>query len=425
MGIKEVEIGEQMEQNPFQLCQMQFDACAETLQLDPGVRQILRFPRKEIHLYIPVRMDNGDVKVFQGFRVIHNDALGPAKGGIRFHPEETADTVRGLATWMTWKCSLLNLPLGGGKGGVVCNPKEMSEGELERLSRGYTSQLFQFIGPETDIPAPDVYTNQQIMAWIMDEYSKIMGKNQFGVITGKPPLIGGSLGRSDATARGGLYVLREAAKECGIDLKGAALAVQGYGNAGFNVARLAQEMFNSCIVAISDSSGGIYNEKGLDPQKVYEYKKENGSVEGYPGATSITNEELITLNVDVLCPCALENVINAENAPGINASIVAEFANGPTTFEADEILYNKGVHLLPDFLCNAGGVTVSYFEMVQNFDHYYWEEKEIHERLDSRISSAYFSVLQSSKNHNVNMRQAAYLVAVKRVADAVKLRGWA
>ena len=425
MGIKEVEIGEQMEQNPFQLCQKQFDACAEALQLDPGVRQILRFPRKEIHLYIPVRMDNGDVKVFQGFRVIHNDALGPAKGGIRFHPEETADTVRGLATWMTWKCSLLNLPLGGGKGGVVCNPKEMSEGELERLSRGYTSQLFQFIGPETDIPAPDVYTNQQIMAWIMDEYSKIMGKNQFGVITGKPPLIGGSLGRSDATARGGLYVLREAAKECGIDLKGAALAVQGYGNAGFNVARLAQEMFNSCIVAISDSSGGIYNEKGLDPQKVYEYKKENGSVEGYPGATSITNEELITLNVDVLCPCALENVINAENAPGINASIVAEFANGPTTFEADEILYNKGVHLLPDFLCNAGGVTVSYFEMVQNFDHYYWEEKEIHERLDSRISSAYYSVLQSSKNHNVNMRQAAYLVAVKRVADAVKLRGWA
>lgn len=425
MGIKEVEIGEQMEQNPFQLCQMQFDTCAETLELDSGVRQILRFPRKEIHLYIPVRMDNGDVKVFQGFRVIHNDALGPAKGGIRFHPEETADTVRGLATWMTWKCSLLNLPLGGGKGGVVCNPKEMSEGELERLSRGYTSQLFQFIGPETDIPAPDVYTNQQIMAWIMDEYSKIMGKNQFGVITGKPPLIGGSLGRSDATARGGLYVLREAAKECGIDLKGAALAVQGYGNAGFNVARLAQEMFNSCIVAISDSSGGIYNEKGLDPQKVYEYKKENGSVEGYPGATSITNEELITLNVDVLCPCALENVINAENAPGINASIVAEFANGPTTFEADEILYNKGVHLLPDFLCNAGGVTVSYFEMVQNFDHYYWEEKEIHERLDSRISSAYFSVLQSSKNHNVNMRQAAYLVAVKRVADAVKLRGWA
>ena len=425
MGIKEVEIGEQMEQNPFQLCQMQFDDCAETLQLDPGVRQILRFPRKEIHLYIPVRMDNGDVKVFQGFRVIHNDALGPAKGGIRFHPEETADTVRGLATWMTWKCSLLNLPLGGGKGGVVCNPKEMSEGELERLSRGYTSQLFQFIGPEADIPAPDVYTNQQIMAWIMDEYSKIMGKNQFGVITGKPPLIGGSLGRSDATARGGLYVLREAAKECGIDLKGAALAVQGYGNAGFNVARLAQEMFNSRIVAISDSSEGIYNEKGLDPQKVYEYKKENGSVEGYPEATSITNEELITLNVDVLCPCALENVINAENAPGINASIVAEFANGPTTFEADEILYNKGVHLLPDFLCNAGGVTVSYFEMVQNFNHYYWEEKEIHERLDSRISSAYYSVLQSSKNHNVNMRQAAYLVAVKRVADAVKLRGWA
>ncbi|MDO9535890.1 MAG: Glu/Leu/Phe/Val dehydrogenase [Bacillota bacterium] len=410
--------------NPFLMAQQQCDDCARVLSLEPDVHEIIRVPMREIHVYIPVRMDNGFIKVFEGFRVIHNDALGPAKGGIRFHPDETIDTVRALSAWMTWKCALLGLPLGGGKGGVICNPKEMSEGELERLSRGYISKIWQFIGPDKDIPAPDVYTNPQIMAWMMDEYSKIVGKNQFGVITGKPPLIGGSLGRNDATARGGLYVVREAAKVRGLDLEKASVAVQGYGNAGYYTASLARKLLGCKIVAISDSKGGIFNEEGFDPQAVFDFKKRTGSVVNFPNAKFVSNEELLELDVDILCPCALENVITEKNAPSIKAAIVAEFANGPTTPEADEILYEKGIHLLPDFLCNAGGVTVSYFEMVQNFSMYYWDEEEVYERLDKKISAAYYSVLGTSSEYKVNMRQAAYVVAVKRVAEAMKLRGW-
>ncbi len=412
------------QQNPFTIAQKQCDQCALYLELDPGIHQILRVPRREIHINIPVRMDDGSTKVFQGFRVIHNDVLGPAKGGIRFHPHETIDTVRALAAWMTWKCSLLNLPLGGGKGGVVCNPKEMSQGELERLSRGYVAQLWEFIGPEKDIPAPDVYTNPQVMAWMMDEYSKIVGRNQFGVITGKPPLIGGSLGRGDATARGGIFVLREAAGIRGMNLQGATVAVQGYGNAGYHAAQLAVELLGCKIVAISDSSGAILNARGLDPQKVHAYKAKNGSVVGYPGTQSISSDALFELDVDVLFPCALENAITEKNAPSIKASIIAEFSNGPTTPEADEILYERGVHVLPDFLCNAGGVTVSYFEMVQNYNLLYWEEEEIHARLDRKMTKAYDTVLDVSLKYQVNMRRAAYIVALKRVADAVKLRGW-
>lgn len=410
--------------NPFETAQNQIDDCAKLLNLDPPTHQILRRPMKEIQVLIPVRMDNGTVKIFQGFRVQYNNARGPTKGGIRFHPEETIDTVRALAAWMTWKCSLLDLPLGGGKGGVICNPKEMSNGELERLSRGYIQSLWGFIGPKKDIPAPDVYTTPQIMSWMMDEYSKITGETQFGMITGKPTTLGGSKGREDATARGGWYTIREAAKEMQLNLSKATIAIQGYGNAGYYAALLGKNLFGSKIIAVSDSKGGIYNQEGLDPQKVYLYKNEKKSVINYPKAKSISNQEILELDVDILILAALENVITQENAANIKAKIIAELANGPTTPQADEILYKNGIHLIPDFLCNAGGVTVSYFEMVQNFYLYPWEENEIYEKLDKKMSSAYHSVLETSKNLKINMRRAAYVIAVKRVVDAMKIRGW-
>ena len=410
--------------NPFKVSQKQLDKCLKTLGLDSDLDTILRVPMREIHVSLPVRMDDGTVRVFQGFRVQYNDARGPTKGGIRFHPDETIDTIRALAAWMTWKCALLDLPLGGAKGGVICNPKEMSQNELERLSRKYIQSIYQFIGPDKDIPAPDVYTNPQIMAWMMDEYSKISGKNQFGVITGKPPIIGGSFGRVDATARGGLHTIREAVKECNIKLEKATFAVQGYGNAGYYAAHLIKAIFGSRIVAIADSKGGIYNKKGLDPEMVLEHKNSTGSVVDLPNTEAITNEELLELNVDILIPAALEDIIIKKNAPNIKAKIVAELANGPTTPEADDILYENGVHVIPDFLCNAGGVTVSYFEMVQNFYMYYWDEARIYEYLDKRMTTAYYTVLNTSKRYNIHMREAAYVVAVGRVVEAMKLRGW-
>jgi glutamate dehydrogenase (NAD(P)+) len=409
--------------NPFAVAQQQFDQCAKILQLDPGVHAALRVPTRELHVSLPVRMDDGSVKVFQGFRVQYNDAKGPCKGGIRFHPDETIDTVRALAAWMTWKCSLLDLPLGGGKGGVICNPKEMSPGELERLCRAYIGQVASIIGPEKDVPAPDVYTTPQMMAWMMDEYSKISGKNQFGVITGKPLAIGGSQGRGDATARGGLYTVREAAKERGIDLSKATIAVQGYGNAGYYAACLAQSMFGAKVVAVSDSKGCLMCESGLDPEAVGKHKAKTSSVCNFSGADAISAKELLELKVDILFPSALENVITAENAPRIQAKIVAELANGPTTPEADEILHKNGVHVIPDFLCNAGGVTVSYFEMVQNFYMYYWEVDDVYKRLDRKMTMAYHAVLDTSKKYKINMRQAAYVLAVSRVVEAMKARG--
>lgn len=411
--------------NSFTIVQQQCDTCARQLELPPDICEIIKNPMREIQVSIPVRMDNGSIKVFTGFRVQHNDALGPTKGGIRFHPDETIDTIRALAAWMSWKCALLELPLGGAKGGVICNPREMSKGELERLSRGYVQKIWQLIGPDMDIPAPDVYTNPQIMAWMMDEYSKIAGKNQFGVITGKPLHVGGSIGRNTATARGGIYVIEEAARTAGMDLRNATLAVQGYGNAGYNLAFLAHDIFGSKIVAVTDQSGGIYCKEGFDPVKVFNHKKATGSVAGFPGTEPIANEELFALDVDILCPSALENVITDKNADSIRAKIIAELANGPTTPEADDILYDKGIQVLPDFLCNAGGVTVSYFEMVQNFTMLYWDEGEVFERLKKKMAAAYHSVLNSSEKHGINMRQAAYMVAVKRIADTMVLRGWA
>ncbi len=411
-------------QNPFEVAQRQLDECAKVLKLDANVHAILRVPMRELHLSLPVRMDDGTIRVFQGFRVQYNDARGPTKGGIRFHPDETIDTVRALAAWMTWKCALLDLPLGGAKGGVICNPKEMSQGELERLSRAYMQSVWQFIGPDKDIPAPDVYTNPQVMAWMMDEYSKITGKNQFGAITGKPLSLGGSAGRGDATARGGLYTVREAVKVCSIDLKEATLAVQGYGNAGYYGAYLAKSLFGCKIVAISDSKGGIFSKEGLEPEAVREHKAQTGSVINFPNTKAISNEEILELEVDILIPAALENVITEKNAPNIKAKIIAELANGPTTPEADNIIYKNNIHVIPDFLCNAGGVTVSYFEMVQNFYMYYWDEKEVRQKLDKKMTTAYHSVLDISKKYNINMRQAAYVVAVQRVVKAMKLRGW-
>jgi glutamate dehydrogenase (NAD(P)+) len=410
--------------NAFDLVKQQIDRCVEILGLPPDVAVMLKTPMRELHVSLPVRMDDGRMKVFQGFRVQYNDARGITKGGIRFHQDETVDTVRALSAWMTWKCALLDLPLGGAKGGVICNPKEMSPGELERLSRAYVRAVFKFIGPDKDVPAPDVYTTPQIMAWMMDEYSSIAGKPQFGVITGKPLPLGGSPGRGDATARGGMYVIREAARNLGIDLSKATIAVEGYGNAGYHAARLCSELFGSTIVAVCDSKGGVCCKTGIDPQAALACKSQTGSVCNLPSMDRIPGEELLELDVDILIPAAMENVITGKNAPRIRAKIIAELANGPTTPEADDILYKNGIHVIPDFLCNAGGVTVSYFEMVQDFSLYFWDETEVHKQLDKKMTAAYHSVLNASREHKIDMREAAYVKAVERVVEAMKLRGW-
>ncbi|MGB9588930.1 MAG: Glu/Leu/Phe/Val family dehydrogenase [Armatimonadota bacterium] len=410
--------------NPFEIAQAQLDRAAKKLNLDPGIHAILREPMRELHVSLPVKMDDGSVKVFKGFRVQYNDARGPNKGGIRFHPEETIDTVRALAAWMTWKTAVMDLPLGGGKGGVICNPKEMSEGELQRLSRAYIDAVGRIIGPEKDVPAPDVYTNPQTMAWMMDEFSKLRGYYCPGVITGKPIPLGGSLGRGDATARGGMYTVREAAKHLGIDLSKATVAVQGYGNAGYYAAKLAKEMFGCKVIAVSDSKGGILVESGLDADEVLAYKNKTGSVVNFPGSKPISNEALLELDVDVLFPSALENVITDRNAEAIKAKIIAELANGPTTPEADDILFKNGKFVIPDFLCNAGGVTVSYFEWVQNLHSYYWEEADVHQKLDRKMTQAFADTLAMAQQYKVDMRQGAYMVAIQRVAEAMKLRGW-
>jgi len=412
------------ELNPFAIAQQQLDQAAEIMDLDPATHELLRWPLRELHVTLPVRMDDGVTKIFHGFRIQYNDSRGPTKGGIRYHPEETVNTVRALAAWMTWKCAVVDIPLGGGKGGIICNPKEMSRGELERLSRAYIRQVGRIIGEEVDIPAPDVYTTPQIMAWMMDEYSFMRGYNVPGVITGKPIPLGGSQGRSDATARGGVYCVREAGKVLGVELKGATAAVQGYGNAGQFAHILAQELLGVKVVAVSDSKGGIYNADGLDPKAVIAHKKETGSVANFPGAKNITNAELLELDVVVLFPSALENQITAVNAGNIKAKIVAELANGPTTPEADKILRENDVYVIPDFLCNAGGVTVSYFEQVQNSYDYYWDVETVYERLNTKMTAAFHAVHETAQQHKVNNRMGAYIVAVARVAEACKLRGW-
>lgn len=410
--------------NPFAVAQAQLDEAAEVLQLDPAMHTFLRQPMREFHFTIPVRMDDGHVRTFNGYRVQYNDARGPAKGGIRFHWEETIDTVRALAAWMTWKTAVVDIPLGGAKGGVVVDPRALTRTELERLCRGYARNLARFVGITKDVPAPDVYTNPQIMAWIMDEYEALAGHHEPGVITGKPLELGGSEGRGDATARGGIYTLREAAKVLGMNLQGKTGAIQGYGNAGTYAHQLAEELLGIKIIAVSDSRGGIINTNGLAYEPTYAHKMNTGQVADYPGADYISNEELLELDVDVIFPSALENVITAKNARRIKAKISAELANGPTTPEADDILYDKGVYVIPDFLCNAGGVTVSYFEMVQNGYQYYWPETLVHERLDQKMTKAFYDVHKIAQSKKVDNRVAAYLVAVERVARAVRLRGW-
>ena len=410
--------------NPFLIAQRQLDEAAELLGLSPAMHALLREPMQEFHFTIPVQMDDGSQMVFKGFRIQYNTARGPAKGGIRFHANETVDTIRALAAWMTWKTSLLDLPLGGGKGGVICDPRSLSVTEMERLSRGYMRKAATVIGPDRDVPAPDVYTTPQIMAWMMDEYEVITGRHLPGVITGKPVHLFGSLGRGDATARGGLYTLRETARVLGLNLAGAPTAIQGFGNAGQFAHQLGGELLGLKTVAISDSRGGIYNPNGIDCAAALAWKRETGSVINYREADNITNAELLELPVTVLLPAAMESVITQENAPRIKAKIIGELANGPTTPEADHILHDMGAYVIPDFLCNAGGVTVSYFEQVQNAYNYYWPLAEVQSQLDRRMTEAFHAVHQMAQGQKVHNRLAAYVVAVRRVAEAVALRGW-
>ncbi len=413
------------ELNPFKIAQSQLDEAAKMLGLDETTHEILRWPRREFRFTIPVRMDNGKVKVFHGYRVQYNDARGPNKGGIRWHPDETIDTVRALAAWMTWKTAVVDIPLGGSKGGVTCNPKEMSEGEKERLARGWMRQIYFRLGEYKDVPAPDVYTTPQIMSWMMDEYEVIAGRHHPAIITGKPLELGGSLGRGDATARGGIFTVREACKLLNIDPSKATYAIQGFGNAGQFAATLHKELLNGGkLVAASDSRGGVYNPDGIDPHALVKHKLETGQVAGFPGTKPISNEDLLELDVDILYPAALENVITEKNAEKIKAKISCELANGPTTPAADKILYKNGVHVIPDFLANAGGVTVSYFEQVQGTYQYWWTIEKVHNELDAKMTKAYHAVYDMHKEKNIDMRSAAYLVAVQRVVDAMKLRGW-
>lgn len=411
--------------NPFAIAQAQLDKAAGVLQLDPDMHAFLREPMREFHFTIPVHMDDGSTKTFRGFRVQYNDARGPAKGGIRFHPDETIDTVRALAAWMTWKTAVADVPLGGGKGGVICNPRELSRGELERLSRGFMRCIARYIGIDKDVPAPDVNTNPQIMAWMLDEYELLTNHREPGVITGKPLELGGSAGRGPATAMGGLYTIREALKANGMGLQGTSCAIQGYGNVGSFTHKLASSnLFGLKVVAVSDEFGGIYNTNGLDPATVSAHLKKNGKVEGCPGSDKLTNAELLELNVDLLIPAAIENQLTSQNADRIKAKIIAELANGPTTPEADAVFHDKGIYIIPDFLCNAGGVTVSYFEMVQNSYQYYWTEDEVNQRLDQKMTVAFQAVHEMAQAKKIDNRVAAYVVAVNRVAEAVRLRGW-
>ena len=408
--------------NPFRIAQIQFDLAAEYLKLDPGLRQILRTPKRVLEVSVPVKMDNGQIKVFTGYRVQHNVARGPAKGGIRYHPNVTLDEVKALATWMTWKTATVNIPFGGGKGGVICDPKRMSKTELERMTRRYASEILPLIGPEQDIPAPDVYTDAQTMAWIMDTYSMTKGYSALGVVTGKPVSIGGSEGRKEATARGCVVVVEEACKIKKLPLRGASIAIQGFGNAGSVAARLFTEK-KARVIAISDSRGGVFNSRGIDPLKAMRYKERSGTVVGMPGTSRISNDDLLTMKCDILVPAALENVITLNNVDQIKAKIIAEAANGPTTPHADEALARKGTLLLPDILTNAGGVTASYFEWVQDLQSFFWSEAEVNAKLESVMRRAFLEVHEMARKHRTQMRTGAYVLAVGRVAEATTVRG--
>jgi len=412
------------EVNLFETVKRYVCACALDLKLSSDIEALLKMPMQELHVSIPVRMDDGTLRVFPGYRIQYNDARGPTKGGIRYHPDVTVEEVRALAALMTWKCALYRLPLGGAKGGVICNPKELSVRELEHLSRSFVQKIAHFIGPDRDIPAPDVGTNARTMSWMMDEYSKIVGKTSFGVITGKPLSLGGSEGREDATARGGWYVIGEAAKDLGITLKGATVAIQGFGNVGENAAFLAHPLCECRVIAVSDSGGGVVNREGLDIPKLREHKKKTGSIKNSGLGDDITNKQLLGLDVDILIPAALENAISMDNADSIKARIIAEFGNGPITAEADTHLYAKGVRIIPDVLCNAGGVIVSYFEMVQNLNMDHWEQDAVHSRLKMYMTETYRMVYNMATSNNISLRRAAYSRAMEHMVEAMKMRGW-
>ena len=409
--------------NPFETAKQQIDIVADILKLNNGHREILKHPKRELTVNFPVRLDDGSYQVFTGHRVQYNMARGPTKGGIRYHPQVTLDEVRALAAWMTWKCAVVNLPYGGGKGGIVCNPKKMSRGELERLTRRYATEILPIIGPEIDIPAPDVYTDSQTMAWIMDTYSMQKGYSVPGVVTGKPISLGGSEGRGEATGRGCAYVIREAAPHAGVHLKGATVAVQGFGNAGSVVAKILQYELGANVIAVSDSQGGILAPGGLDLRAVEAHKHQTGSVVGFPGAQALSNAELLETKCDVLVPAALENQLTKANADKVQAKIVAEAANGPTLPAADEIFFDKKITVLPDILANAGGVTVSYFEWAQDIQGYFWELAEVNQRLERVMMQSYASVHKAAQEHHVHNRTAAYILAIGRVVDAMRLRG--
>lgn len=406
----------------FAMATQQFNAAADKLGLNDGLRDVLGSCKREFTVNFPVKLDSGDIQVFTGHRVHHNVTRGPAKGGIRYHPNVTLDEVKALAMWMTWKCAVTNIPFGGGKGGVTCNPKSMSQGELERLTRRYATEISPLIGTVSDIPAPDVNTNGQTMAWIMDTISMHRGYTEPGIVTGKPISIGGTLGRTEATGRGVMLTAQEAAKHIGLSFEGARVVVQGYGNVGYWGAYLLQQL--GCkVIAASDTRGAIYSEQGLDTEELLAHKTDSGSVAGFPGSDSITDAELLELPCEILVPAALEQQITGENAPKINTKIIVEGANGPTTPEADAIFYDRNIMVVPDILANAGGVVVSYFEWVQDIQRLFWEKDDVNERLESVMTRSFDQVLAASQEHKTDLRTAALLVAVERVADAVKIRG--
>jgi len=409
--------------NPFEVALKQLEEASKILNIDKGILQILANPKRILTVSIPTKMDDGSIRVFTGFRSQHNDARGPCKGGIRYHPNVSLDEVKALSMWMTWKCAIANIPYGGGKGGIICNPKQMSENELERMTRRFAYLIADIIGPYKDIPAPDVYTGGKEMAWIMDTYSALKGNYvQPEVITGKPIAIGGSLGRNEATGRGLAYTVRDAAKKLNIDMKQATIVVQGFGNAGQFASKLVGDQ-GAKMIAASDSQGAIINNDGIDVDALMTFKKENGTIAGFENAKSISNEELLETECTILIPAALENQITGSNANKIKTKIIAEAANGPTTPEADEILFKKDILVIPDVLANGGGVTVSYFEWLQNLRREYWTEEEVNNRLDTNITKSFYDVYETHEKYNVDMRKAATLLAINRVADAINIRG--
>jgi glutamate dehydrogenase (NAD(P)+) len=410
------------EENPFEAMMSRFDRAAELLDLEPGLYKILRHPEKQIIVSCPVMLDNGEVEVYTGYRVLYNTSRGPAKGGIRFDMQVTLDEVKALAAWMTWKCAVVNIPFGGAKGGVVCDPLKMSVSELERLTRRYTAAIINTLGPDSDVPAPDVNTNERVMAWVMDTYSMHMRHTVTAVVTGKPIEMGGSLGRREATGRGCMIVTKEALRYLGLKTQGTTVAVQGFGNVGSVAARLLHR--EGCkIVAIGDRSGGVYDERGIDIDDAIRYVTEHKTLDGYGKGLRVSNDDLLVADVDVLVPAALENVITTKNAGQIRAKIICEGANGPTTAAADAVLEEKGIFVIPDILANAGGVTVSYFEWVQDRGGYFWAEDVVNERLREIMTRSFTDVLELSRRHKVNMRTAAYMLSISRVATVHRLRG--